>query len=171
MKNKIITSLVALSFLALPVVALGASVTIDTIPTVCSSVVIRGTASYTAPDTLHIALNGTEIASFVSGDTTFQVTANSGLKGTNDVSVTVSSTTVGVIATATASFATSCGNQNPDFVTQAWGLTGFNTPKVKFGTVVFDEIYFTDTCTYFWGCFDIHKTAYYRLPVLKLLGQ
>jgi len=170
--KKLTSTFIALSILFTPALALGASVTVNAIPNSCGSIVIRGTASYTAPESLHLKLNGQEVGSFTSGDSTYQLVVTSGINPSNTVTVEVQDAVFTVIASDTTSFTkATCGNQNPDFVGQAWGLTGFNTPKVSFGTSVYDGLYFTDKCEYKNGCFDISKTSYYRLPVLKLLGR
>lgn len=163
--KKITISLLAILFIV-PSAVSGASVTIDAIPTVCSSAVFRGTASYSAPDTLTVKLNENTIITTSSGDSSWQIISAGPFTGTNNLTAEISSTTAGVIASATGSFGTNCGNTDPNNVTQVWGLTGHQTPKVVYGMSVTDEWNYTDECTYFWGCFDISRTQYYRLHKL-----
>lgn len=61
------------------------------------------------------------------------------------------------------------GSTDPNAIGQVWGMNGYTTPKVRFGQVVTDEFGFTSLCNDFWGCFDISRTDYYRLPTLKYL--
>lgn len=163
--KKITISLLAILFIV-PSAVSGASVTIDAIPTVCSSAVFRGTASYTVPETLHVILNGSSIGSFVSGDSSWQITYTGTFQSVNTLTVEVRDTLNAVIANTQQSFSANCGNNNPDNVTQVWGLTGHQTPKVVYGMSVTDEWNYTEECTYFWGCFDISRTQYYRLHKL-----
>ena len=170
--KKILTSILTIAFI-LPFTAQGASVTIESIPTVCSSAVFRGTASYSAPDTLRIKLNETVIATFSSGDSSWQVTSSGTFLGTNTLVAEVSSTTAGVIAIANQSFGANCGNMNPMSVTQSWGLTGFQTPWVPAGTVVVDMFGIRDICPLWFGkagCFDISKTEHYLTGIRKAFG-
>lgn len=58
------------------------------------------------------------------------------------------------------------GNGDPLAVTQAWGLTGYQTPRVKPGTIIYSmttgkQI---DICPIWYpiaGCFDLSRTSYY----------
>ena len=151
--------------MAVPFLASAASVTIDPIPTVCSSAVFRGNASYTVPDQLRIKLNGAVIETFTSGSSVWQVTYNTGFKAENTLVAEVSSSTAGIIASASKSFSASCGNLDPMSITQSWGLTGYQTPLVPAGAIVRDRFGFISQCPWWapkWlGCFDISNTASY----------
>ena len=173
--KKIILTFSFLSVLfTLPFAVSAASVTISTVPTVCSSAVFAGNASYSAPDTLTIRLNGTALDSFTSGNSSWSVTYNGNFLGTNTIKAEVSSTTAGIIASATQSFSASCGNQDPMAVTQSWGLTGYQTPLVAIGTIVTDKYGFSEQCPWWYpkwlGCFDISRTEDYLAGLRKAFG-
>ncbi|MDZ4241136.1 MAG: hypothetical protein U1D31_03395 [Patescibacteria group bacterium] len=174
MKNRNITIGFLSVLFAFPFLASAASVTIDPIPTVCSSAVFRGTASYAAPDTLTVKLNGNAILTSTSGDSTWQVVSVGQFDSGNTLSVEISSTTAGVIASATQPFSANCGSQDPLAVLQVWGLTGHDTPRTPLGATVVDALGRTDTCPIWYpkgadgkGCFDITKTAYYLEKTLR----
>ena len=145
--------------------ASAASVTIDPIPTICSSAVFRGNASYTVPDTLQIKLNGIVLESFSSGSSVWQVIFPGPFLRDNELVAQVSSSTAGIIASATQGFSSNCGNMDPMSITQSWGLTGYQTPLVPLGATVVDRFGLRGYCP-FWmpkylGCFDISNTASY----------
>ena len=161
--KKLTAILVAIAFVV-PFVSYGASVTTDSVPTTCSSAVLRGTASYTAPETLRISLNGSVVGTFTSGEATWQVTSSGPFKAENTVTAEVLNAASAVIATASTTFRADCGSINPMAVMQSWGLTGFQTPWIKAGTTIFDKFNNKGLCE-LWsgpsGCFNISATAYY----------
>ena len=66
------------------------------------------------------------------------------------------------------------GNQDPMAVTQSWGLTGYETPRVAIGTTVTDRYGFSATCDAwipkYLGCFDISNTEEYLAGIRATLG-
>ena len=53
-------------------------------------------------------------------------------------------------------------NGDPQLVTNAWGLTGYETPKVGYGDIIVDEAGYSETCNIFWGCVNLTSLDYYR---------
>lgn len=105
-----------------------------------------------------------------------------GFVGSASAQLVGSSSNVTNIATSTATTSTPViittskplGNGDPLAVTQAWGLTGYQTPKTAPGTIVTDEGGIQDTCPawYGWGgCFDLTRTDYYRNQMRELGRQ
>ena len=171
--NKIIIGILTIAVI-LPFTAQAASVTADTIPTVCSSAVFRGTAGYSVPDTLRIKLNEQVIATFSSGDSSWQVTSSGPFLGQNTLVAEVASTTAGVIALTSQSFGATCGNMDPMAIMQSWGLTGYQTPLVSVGVTVTDKYGFKGVCerwmSSFLGCFNISDTEDYLSGIRKAFG-
>ncbi len=68
---------------------------------------------------------------------------------------------------------TACGNSDPNLVMQAWGMNGYQTPKVNSGVVVTDEHGVSDFCPkwYPMGCFDLTHTDYYRGQMEAVVRQ
>lgn len=70
------------------------------------------------------------------------------------------------IAAADCTQLTPCSNgPDPMSLTMSWGLTGYQTPVVKTGTVIQDAFGRTYECPIWFpehmGCFDLTKTAWY----------
>lgn len=150
-----------LTALVVPFGASAASVTVDSISTTCRISTFSGTASFGTQDVLTITLDSTTLGTLTGGTTWSVLAPNVISEGAHTLTAQVSSTTAGILSTATKSFSISCGGGDPMNVTQAWGLTGHETPQITFGTIVMDMFGFKDTCTYRNGCFDVSKTKWY----------
>lgn len=64
-----------------------------------------------------------------------------------------------------------CSNGDPMASTLAWGLTGYQTPKITSGAQVVDAGGIKDTCPAWYGlmgCFDLTSTDYYRNSMIAL---
>ena len=62
-------------------------------------------------------------------------------------------------------------NGDPQLVTNAWGLTGYETPQASFGELLFDESGYSETCTISWGCANIFSLDYYRNAQIETARQ
>ena len=81
----------------------------------------------------------------------------------------------GGTAYASTATTTPIGNGDHMLVTNVWGLTGYETPKVSVGATVIDEAGNADVCPAWYpkhmGCFDITRTDYYRNAMIETVRQ
>jgi len=132
---------------------------------------LSGNSNYstTTPEQLKVKLDGSQIYSSASGGSSWSVsrTINCGQHTVLAEIINASSTHPSygnTVASAVRTFTLGCGNGDPNAVVQVWGLNGFDTPKVKSGTVIYDEMGVKDTCPKWYprGCFNISNTNYYK---------